>query len=174
MNRAADNTAHAPRRLYYPSDSNDRLWRRLLDDAMGRADSFECALPYTIVVQRLARAPLWPEAPAGLEDHVVDRYVTLIRAGYLREHPSQIVRFRLTPGLAAYIRLLGRLGSWRWEQGHPEDPAFYAGDQPILATESRQQRISVYADEADHARLAGAGVRLVEPLGLVAEPWPTP
>ena len=42
------------------------------------------------------------------------------------------------------------------------------------ATDSVEGRIAIFADPDDVAALTGVGIRLLEPLGVKAEPWPTP
>ena len=48
------------------------------------------------------------------------------------------------------------------------------GESPLLTTDSRNCCITVYADRTEYRTLSQAGIRLVEPLDAVAEPWPTP
>lgn len=162
------------RRRYHPADSGNWQWSRLLAFAMERADSYECAVPYPIVVQDLQRAPLWPRPLQALRGEVIDRHVSTIRWELAQDYATQFVRFRLTSDLRAYICSIRRLEEWSWRLGTPEDPTFYHGEALLLATESVQGRISVYADPEELAALTGVGIRLLEPLGVKAEPWPTP
>lgn len=162
------------RRRYHPSDSSDRHWQRLLQYALGKADTFECAIPYPVVLQDLAHAPLWPTALQAFRRNLIDRHASVIRWELRRDYATQFVRFQLTAPLLNYIRSFPQLEAWRWDYGAPEDPAFFSGEAVLLATESAQGRIAVYADAAELAALTGAGIRLLEPLGVTAEPWPTP
>jgi len=162
------------RRKYHPTDFSDGQWQRLLAYALERADAFECVLPYRVVLQNLECAPLWP---AELDEHreaIVDRYVSLIRWELRRDEPTQFVRFRLTTALRSYIQGADRLEDWCWRSGRPEDPSFFRGGEPVLVTESIDGRIAVYADPDEVQGLGSRGVRLLEPLGVRAEPWPTP
>jgi hypothetical protein len=162
------------RERYHPLDYGDRQWSRLLTFALERADSFECAIPYLYVVQDLARAPFWPTSLNSLRHDLIERYVSFVRWERNREYPTQFARFRLTPRVAQYVRALGSLDNWLWEHDAPEDPTFYAGDAVLLTADSVDGRIAVYVDDTDILRLANSGVRLIEPLGVTAEPWPTP
>lgn len=162
------------RRRYHPADSGSWQWNRLLAFALERADSFECAIPYAVVVQDLARAPLWPRALHALRGDVLDRHVSTIRWELAQEYATQFVRLRLTPAMRQYIVSVRQLEDWAWRLGAPEDPTFFHGESLLLATESLQGRISVYADPGELAELTGVGIRLLEPLGVKAEPWPTP
>lgn len=162
------------RRKYHPTDFSDGQWQRLLAYALERADGFECVLPYRVVLQDLASAPLWPAELDEHRDAVVDRYVSLIRWELRRDESTQFVRFHLTPALRAYIRTMNRLEDWSWRTGRPEDPGFFRKDEPVLVTESIDGRIAVYADPDEVQGLGSLGVHLLEPLGVRAEPWPTP
>lgn len=162
------------RRRYHPVDHGDRQWHAILAFALSRADGFECALPYPVIAQDLGALPLWPPALKRFKADMVDRTVSLIRWDELQEQATQFVRFRLSSALIGYVASRRRLEQWSWSQGSPEDPTLYLGDEVLLATESRQGRIAVYADDLDVAHLTAAGVRLLEPLGVRAQPWPTP
>jgi hypothetical protein len=162
------------RKRYHPVDAGDRQWHALLAFALERADGFECALPYPVTLQDMAAWPLWPRALGRFRADVVDRHVSLFRWEELQRFPTQFVRFRLSPGLAGWIESPRCLDHWCWRYDMPEDPTFYCGHEVLLATESRHGRIAVYADPFDVAVLAGSGIRLLEPLGVRAEPWPTP
>ena len=162
------------RRRYHPADFGDLQWARLLAFALERADGFECAIPYPYVVQDLAVAPLWPPELNAFQPDLVDRHVSLIRWELAHDYATQFVRFRITPALAGYVRAMRHLEYWSWQRGAPEDPTLYEGNAVVLATESVDGRIAVYADAADVAILNDHGIRLIEPLGLKAEPWPTP
>ena len=162
------------RRRYHPTDFGERQWHRLLAFALSRADSFECALPYPYVVQDLARAPLWPPELEMLRRDLVDRHVSMIRWELTRDYPTQFARFRLTPRVVRYVRAVGPIDAWSWECRAPRDPTFYSDDMPIMATDSVEGRIAVFVDQADLEMLTGSGIRLVEPLGVTAKPWPTP
>lgn len=162
------------RRRYHPTDFGNLQWARLLDFELGRADSFECTLPYRYVSMDIWRERLWPDRLQALRPDMTDRYATFVRGERMRDDAAQIVRFRMTPRVARFIRSIRHLESWSWPNELPEDPAFFLGDTLLLATESRQGRITVYADATDVATLHGAGVRLIEPLGVQADPWPTP
>ena len=162
------------RRCYHPTDFGDAQWARLLDFALDRADAFECAIPYRYIACDLDQTPLWPRTLEALRGELVDRYVSHIRGDRLREVPAQFLRFRLTPRVLELIRSVPRLEAWSWAKHMPEDPVLYLGDTVLLATESAHGRITVYADSDDLAALSGVGIRLIEPLGVRAEPWPTP
>jgi hypothetical protein len=162
------------RRCYYPTDYGDRQWERLLAFALSRADSFECAVPYPYVMQDLRSAPLWPPELNRLGEHMIDRHVSLIRWEVLRAYPIQYVRYRMESEVVDYVHGIGGLEDWSWDGKAPRDPTFYLGNAPLLATDSLQGRIAVYVDARDLATLTGAGIRLVEPLGVKPEPWPTP
>jgi len=164
----------ATRRKYHPTDFGEAQWRRLLTFALAEADAFECAIPYRTVVHDLSASPLWPEELNAFRGLVMDRHVSLIRWEFLHDYPTQFVRLRLTPGLKVFIRRLAHLQEWSWATGHPEDPALYGGGAPILETESVAGRVAVYADPKEVTRLMSVGVRLLEPLGVKPEPWPTP
>lgn len=162
------------RRRYHPTDFGDAQWARLLEFALDRADSFECAVPYRYTTCDLRRAPLWPRSLESMRVDLVDRYVCHVRGDRLRDEPAQFLRFRLTPRVLRAIRAVPRLEAWSWKMGAPEDPVLYLGDTVLLATESAHGQITVYADPDDLATLSGAGIRLIEPLDVRAEPWPTP
>jgi hypothetical protein len=125
-------------------------------------------------MQDLKDSPLWPPALNALRQYMVDRHVSLIRWEQMREHPTQFVRYALAPQVVDYVRGIGALSDWDWELNTPQDPTFYAEDKPVLATDSTSGRIALFADEDDLAWLAHAGIRVVEPLGVKADPWPTP
>ena len=161
------------RRRYHPVDAGDRQWHALLAFVLERADAFECAIPYPVITQDLARLPLWPPALAAFRADLVERHVSLIRWDTRQDYGTQYVRLRLGAALAGWIASLRRLEDWSWRRGTPEDPAFFHGDQLLLSTESRDGRIAVYADPVDRDTLSHAGIRLLEPLGVRAEPWPT-
>jgi hypothetical protein len=162
------------RRSYHPTDFGDAQWARLLAFALERADAFECAIPYRYISCDLERAPLWPRGLETLRADVVDRYISHVRGDRLRDEPAQFLRFHLTPRVLRFVRSIPRLEAWSWKAGMPEDPVLYQGETVLLATESAHGRITVYADSDDLAVLSGAGIRLIEPLGVRAEPWPTP
>jgi hypothetical protein len=149
-------------------------WTRLLAFALERADTFECAVPYPVIVQDLSAAPLWPRELEPLRPALVDRHVSLVRWDLVQDYPTQYLRFRLAAPVASYVRSLPRLETWSWQLGTPEDPTFFEDGTPLLSTESVDGRISVYAEPADVAALTGVGIRLVESLGVKPEPWPTP
>jgi hypothetical protein len=162
------------RTKYHPTDFSAALWHRVLSFSLEKSDSFQCALPYPVVVQDLERELLWPPELEAFRPEIVDRHVSLIRWDITRDKPTQFVRFRLTPGLEAYMRAVRSLQEWSWTKDRPEDPTLFAGDEPILVTESRDGRIAVFADNDEVHDLGAHGVRLLEPLGVRAEPWPTP
>ncbi len=162
------------RQRYHPTDFGDRPWARLLDFALERSDHLECAIPYPYVSQDLWSAPLFSPALEALRGALVDRHVSMLRAGQLREEATQFLRFRMTPEVAAFARSIRRLEGWSWERQMPEDPVFLSGEVVLLSTESVQGRIAVYADREERDALRSSGVRLVEPLGVQAKPWPTP
>lgn len=162
------------RQRYFPIDYSDRLWRRLRDDALMRADRLVIALPYLYVAQGLFEAPLGLPCLEALRGAVLERYASHIRADRLRETPSQFVCLRLDDAVRAFAGDIATLEGWAWKRGRPEDPCFYLGEQPILTTDSPNGCITVYADRTERSALEQSGVRLVEPLGAVAEPWPTP
>jgi hypothetical protein len=162
------------RRKYHPADFGERQWGRLLEFALERADGLECAVPYPVVVQDLAAAPLWPPELETFRSVVIDRHVSLVRWEVRQDFATQFVRFRMTPALRRYVRTYRHLEDWSWALGAPEDPTFYFGDHRLLATESVSGRIAVFASHDDVSVLTGVGIRLVEPLGVTAEPWPTP
>lgn len=162
------------RRPYHPTDFGQLQWARLLEHALERADTIEFALPYRFVAQDLWHAALWPRRLESFRGDLVERHVSLVRWDRLREEATQFVSFRSSAQLGRMLRAVPRLEAWSWRRDLPEDPVFRAGGQVLLATESRAGRITVFADPAEAALLVGAGVRLVEPLGVRAEPWPTP
>lgn len=162
------------RQRYFPIDYSDRLWRQLRDHALTRADRLVIALPYRYIAQGLLRAPLGLASVEGLQGAVLERYVSHIRADRLRETPSQFVCLRLDDAVRAFAGDIATLEGWSWKRGRPEDPCFYLGEQPLLTTDSPNGCITVYADRTERTEIEHAGVRLVEPLGAVAEPWPTP
>lgn len=164
----------ARRSKRHPVDYNDHQWRALLSFALQRADSFECAVPYPFIAHNLARTPLWPRALNAFRGQLIDRYVSFVRWESCLSYPTQFVRFRLQPELIEYIRAIGPLDNWQWDRQAPEDPAFYAADELLLATSSADGRIAVFVADDEIASLEALGVRLVEPLGVTAEPWPTP
>jgi hypothetical protein len=162
------------RTKYHPTDFSAGLWHRVLSFGLAKADHFQCALPYPVVLQDLEGERLWPRELEAFRADIVDRHVSLIRWDIARDTPTQFVRFRLTPGLEAYIHAVRGLQDWSWSKSRPEDPTLYAGDEPILVTESLDGRIAVFADHDEVHDLGAHGVRLLEPLGVRAEPWPTP
>lgn len=162
------------RRRYHPTDFGNLQWSRLLDFELDRADGFECTIPYTYVAIDIWRTPLWPPQLEGLRADMLDRYATFVRGDAVSDQAAQVIRFRLTARVARFIRSVRTLEGWSWKHGLPEDPAFFQADTPLLATESRHGRITVFASTDDVATLSGAGIRLIEPLGVRAEPWPTP
>jgi hypothetical protein len=162
------------RRRYHPTDFSDSLWRNLLDYAIERADTFRCALPYRFVQVDFEHAPLWPQTLEAHRGALIERYVSHIRAERTREHPTQFAVFTLTPQVERLIRGVTSLQNWSWRHGLPEDPSFLAGTEVVIDTESGPGRIVVYADEREFEALGAAGVRLIEPLGVEAAPWPTP
>lgn len=162
------------RRRYHPTDFSDALWLRLVEYGLERADAFRCALPYRFVHVDYARSPLWPPTLEAHRDALLDRYVSHIRADRARERPTEFATFELTRELQRLIRGVTSLKNWSWRHGLPEDPTFLAGSEIVLATESEHGRIVVYADDGELEALGAAGVRLIEPLGVEAAPWPTP
>jgi hypothetical protein len=162
------------RRRYHPIDAGERQWHMLLAFALERADEFECALPYRVVVQDLARLRLKPESLEQFRPALVDRHVSLIRWETRQDYATQFVRLRMSAALAGWVAAVRWLEHWSWRNDMPEDPTFYQAGQVLLATESRHGRIAVFADPVDRAALDGVGIRLLEPLGVRAEPWPTP
>ena len=162
------------RRRYHPTDYGQRPWQALLGFALARADTFACALPYRVVRQDFIAARLPVPVLERFRDDIEERYAGLIRWGVLREEPTEFVTLRLSPELRRAIQQVRRLEEWSWEHGRPEDPTLLLGDAPILETESVDGRVSLYATADEMASLAASGVRLVEPLGVHAEPWPTP
>jgi hypothetical protein len=162
------------RRRYHPSDSSNLHWRRLLSYALDRADVFECAIPYPVILQDLAHARLWPSALQPFAGELLDRHVSLIRWEISHDYATQFLRFKITPSLIRYVESFRGLERWQWELGAPEDPSFLVGDTPVLTTESANGRIAVFASAHEFVQLADNGIRLLEPLGVKAEPWPTP
>lgn len=162
------------RRRYHPTEHGQGPWQALLDFALERADAFGCALPYRVVRQDFLGARLPVPMLERFRTDLLDRHASLIRWGLLRDEPTEFVVLRLSPELRRAIRSVRRLESWSWEHGRPEDPALLLGGLPILETESADGRAALYATEAEMAALAAGGLRLVEPLGVRAEPWPTP
>lgn len=174
MTAAEQATRADGRRRYHPTEHGQRPWHVLLDFALERADAFACALPYRIVRQDYFDARLPVPLLERFRADVLERHVSLIRWGVLRDQPTEFVVLRLSPELRRAIRAVRRLEAWSWDHGRPEDPTLLAGDLPILETESADGRVALYATEAEMAALATGGVRLVESLGVRAEPWPTP
>jgi len=162
------------RRRYHPADYGPTTWRRLVRAALAKSDALECAIPYPHVVHDLFGAPLWPADLETLRSAVTDRHVSLVRWGRLQDEPVQLLRLALTPAVRRYVRGVDALHRWAWGLGRPEDPSFYADAEPVMTTESRSGRVSVYLTDDELARLRSAGLRLLEPLGLEADPWPTP
>lgn len=162
------------RRRYHPRDFSDAQWRRLLQFALERSDAFECAVPYPYVTQDIAAMPLWPKALADLRSEVIGRHVSYVRWGRVQDSPTQFVRLRVTPAVAEFTRSIASLEAWSWGEGAPEDPTFLRGETVILSTESPFGRIAVFADSSDLDYLNEAGVHLIEPLNVKADPWPTP
>ncbi len=162
------------RRRYHPTDFTDALWRRLIEYGIERSDSFRCALPYRFVHVDYMRAPLWPPTLEAHRGAMIDRYVSHIRAERAREKPTEFAVFEFTPSLLRLIRGVTSLQHWNWRRGLPEDPTFLAGEEIVLTSESQAGRIVVYADEREIEALGADGVRLIEPLGVEAAPWPTP
>ncbi len=164
----------AERRKHFPVDFGDVPWRMLLGFALQTADRFECAIPYPYVALSLERAPLWPRGLNAFRGQLIDRHVNHVRWDRLQPYPTQYVRFRLTPELRRYVQGIGPLDNWLWANDVPEDPAFYVGEEPLLMADSIDGRIAVFVRSDELDRLAAQGVRLVQPLGVAAEPWPTP
>ena len=162
------------RQRYHPTDFGARQWASLLDFALERADQFECAIPYPFVAQELWTAPLFAPGLDPLREALIDRHVSLFRGGQTRDYPTQYLRFELRPAVADFIRSVRRLEGWNWSRQMPEDPCFLLDDALLLATDSAEGRITVYADPDERQALQGAGIRLIEPLGVRADPWPTP
>jgi hypothetical protein len=162
------------RTKYHPTDFSTALWHRVLAFGLAKADSFQCALPYPVILQDLGRQRLWPPELEEFRADLIDRHVSLIRWDLTRDAPTQFVRFRLSGGLESYIHSVRSLQEWSWGRERPEDPTLYCGDEPILVTESLDGRIAVFADNEEVHDLGANGVRLLEPLGVRAEPWPTP
>ncbi|MCB0216953.1 MAG: hypothetical protein KDH92_09975 [Chloroflexi bacterium] len=162
------------RQRYHPTDFGARQWARLLDFALARADRFECAIPYPFVAQELWTAPLFTAGLEPLREALIDRHVSLLRGGQTRDQATQYLSFELRPAVAEFIRSVRRLEGWSWSRRMPEDPSFLIDETLLLATDSVGGRITVYADPDERQALQGAGIRLIEPLGVQAEPWPTP
>lgn len=162
------------RKRYHPTDFGEQQWSRLLDFVFERAELLEVAIPYPYVAHNLDRAPLFSPALEALREAVVDRYVSTIRWGSAQAYATQFVRLRLDPRVCSFVRSQRRLEGWSWRRLMPEDPCFLAGGSILLATESADGRIAVFADEAERSKLRDSGIRLIEPLGVEAEPWPTP
>jgi len=162
------------RRRYHPTDFHSAMWRRLLEHALPRADAFRCALPYAYIRQQVDDAPFWSPM---LEPHraaLLERYASHVRWHVLQEQPTEFTVFRVTVGLARTIRGVVDLSHWSWQHRLPEDPTLMADGHAIVTTESREGRITVYADDQELEALRERGVRLIEPLGVQAPPWPTP
>jgi hypothetical protein len=166
------------RRKYHPADFGDQQWQRLLAYALERADRFRCATPYRYVAQDIDAAPLWPSSLEAFRSGLIDRHVSLIRWETVREVATDFLEFRLDGPerreILEYLREPRRLEDWNWNAGRPEDPGFSGRGIPILDTESADGRISVFASPVEVDQLSAAGIRLLEPLGVKAEPWPTP
>jgi len=162
------------RRRYHPTEYGQRPWQALLGFALERADAFTCALPYRVVRQDFFGARLPVPLLERFREDIEARYASVIRWGILREQPTEFVTLRLSPELRRAIQTVRRLEEWSWDHGRPEDPTLLLGDAPILETESVDGRVTLYATADEMAALVANGVRLVEPLGVRAEPWPTP
>lgn len=167
---------HRPdgRKRYLPTDFGDRPWQALLTFGLARADAFGCLLPYRYVQQDFFGAPLGSALLEPFADRVLERYASFVRAGHLGDTAVQVLRLRLSDELAAALRSVRRLEDWRFERGRPEDPTLALRGRPILETDSRSGQVSVYATREELEHLADEGVRLIEPLGVKAAPWPTP
>lgn len=162
------------RRRYHPTDFTDVLWQRLVEYGIERSNTFRCALPYRFVQFDYPDAPLWPPTLEAHRGALVERYVSHVRAQHTRDSATEFAVFGLTPPVVRLVRGVASLQHWHWRRGLPEDPTFMAGDEIVLATESRQGRIVVYADDRELESLGALGIRLIEPLGVEAAPWPTP
>jgi hypothetical protein len=165
------------RRMYHPADFGDQQWSRLLEYALGRADTFRCVTPYRVVLQTLA-APFGLAQLDEFRGVLIERYASLIRWDVEREEPVEFLQFDVAvpeaESLRRYIRAARRLEEWSWAAGRPEDPTFLLRGVPILSTESVGGRIAVFANDTEASQLVSDGIRLLEPLGVKAEPWPTP
>ena len=162
------------RRRYHPTDFNDALWQRLIEYGIERSDAFRLALPHRFVHVDYMRSPLWPPTLEAHRGAMTERYVSHVRGDRSRDKPTEFAVFGLKPPIKRLVRGVSSLQHWDWRRGLPEDPTFLAGDKVMLTTESRQGRITVYADEHEFESLSEHGVRLIEPLGVKAAPWPTP
>ncbi|MEO8083323.1 MAG: hypothetical protein ABI780_05830 [Ardenticatenales bacterium] len=163
------------RRRYHPTDYGDRQWQALVAFAERHADAFQCAIPYRVVRQVADAGPLWPTALEAFRPQLLDRYATLVRWGELVDTPAELLTFRLDVGVRRWVAGAGHLAEWAWPRRMPEDPTFLVRGEPLVTTCSRTGRVAVYASAEEHAEITRQrGVRLVEPLGAVAEPWPTP
>ena len=121
------------------------------------------------------QCPLWPSALETARPALLDRYASLVRWGELCDTPSEILTFRLDPVVRRWVMGAGHLAEWAWPRRMPEDPTFLVHGEPLITTCSRSGRVAVFASAEEHAEITREhGVRLVEPLGAVCEPWPTP
>lgn len=163
------------RRRYHPTDFGDRPWQALVAFAGRHADAFQCAVPYRVVRQSVDGAPLRPATVEVLRSSLVDRYASLLRWGEVIDVPVEVLTFRHDPAVRRFVAASPRLTDWVWAKRMPEDPTFLVRGEPLVASDSRTGRVAVFASPDEHDELTRRlGVRLVEPLGVVCEPWPTP
>lgn len=162
------------RKRYLPTDFGDRPWQALLAFGLQRADAFGCVIPYRFLRQDFFDAPLQSPLLEPFADRLQERYATFLRGGHLGDTAVQVLRLSLDEELGAALRTVRRLEDWRFEQGRPEDPSLSVAGRPLLETDSRAGRVSVYATHEELEALATDGIRLIEPLGVKAAPWPTP
>ena len=162
------------RRRYHPTDFGNAQWKRILRFALERADGFSCAIPYPYVVQDLWEAPLVFRVLEGIRPALAERELSMIRWERTQEQANQFLHFRMTGEVRDFVRKPKGLEAWSWRQNMPEDPSFHLGATTLVTTESGSGRIAVYANPEEHAWLTDQGVRLIEPLGVRAKPWPTP
>lgn len=163
------------RRRYHPTDFGDRPWQALVAFVERRADAFQCAVPYRVVRQSAATLRLRPAAIDALRPALVDRYASLLCFGEVVDAPVEVLTFRFDEAVRRFVHGTARLTDWAWSRRMPEDPTFLLRGEPLVATDSRTGRVAVFASPDEHHELTRRhGVRLVEPLGAVCEPWPTP